>query len=308
MQAPLALEKYLNKLDRCLGYAPVSTKAEIVTAIKTQVMQALEKDGGQKIESILATLGDPQALANRQLYERGIKPTQRPRILLWLIFGFLGVLSLMLITTLVIIFKFSPVFEFNNGHMKFFGGTVDIKDDLGWDIPDDFTIDAHIQGFDDDGYFRAAVAGTHDVVSKNISVVKIDYHDAAMRLIAADDNNLDFKCVVGGASKSDLGVVEGNTFKLDLGNSGGAKCKVAIPKNIRVILRGHNGALTIVEPHFSVDAVLHNAKVKIEVDEKLKYRYELKADNGKIDDFTSFDNPEAIEIKIEIHNGVIGKE
>ncbi len=306
MPTPLVLDIYLNNLARCLGNISISEKAEIITEVKTRVLETYNKDTNQKVESIISSLGDPQTVANRYLMERGLKPTiqKRPSFLMWLTLIFLGTTSLFLITIFLIIWKFSPVFEFNDGKFKFFGGNFNITD-TGWD---DFNIDAHIQGFDDSEYTKSAIAGSHDVVSKNIKVVEIHYQDAAMRLKSTDSHDLDFKCVVTGRPESEVGTVENNIFKLDLGDSEGAKCKLNIPKNMQVVLRGHNGALNIDKARFSLDAELHNAKVKIEPEDSLKYRYDLKANNGKIDDFTSFDSPDALEIKIKIHNGVISKD
>ncbi|MDZ4662359.1 MAG: hypothetical protein SGJ18_12150 [Pseudomonadota bacterium] len=312
MRAPLSLEIYLNKLDRALGPITISDKAEIITEIKNHVMEALARDPSQRVESILSSLGEPEAVANRYLLERGLKPPRLPRypVIKWLTLGFLGTVGFICITTLLIVWKFSPVIDINDGQVKMFGGLIDMKGNIDWDMPDDFSIDAHIQGYDDDkDIFQNALAGTQDVVTKKITGVSLEYHNAAIRIETAEGSELEWKCITSNTRKKEVGEIENGIFKLDLGaTDGGARCKLSIPKNIPITIRGHNGALSLMEPGFSVDAELHNAKVKIRPDDSLKYRFTLQAQNGKIDNFTSFDGPDALEIKISLHNGAINKE
>lgn len=307
MPTPLALEMYLNKLDRSLGYLPVSEKAEIVTAIKNQVLQKMAQDPNQKVDSILTSLGSPQNVANRMLLERGHKPAgnRGAPLVKWLALGLVGAVALICITTLVLAWKFSPVFEVSNGKVKFFGGTVDLDEDIAWNLPDDFNVDAYIQESDDKNYFQNAFSGTHDVLKKELKEIHLVYKNASIFINSAEENKFEWKCITSGTPNSTEGTVESGVFKLDLNPTAAAKCKLTVPKNIRVFIRGHYGALSLTKPSFPVNVEILNASVKISPNPDLKYHFDLKTENGKVDDFISHESPDAIEIKVSIKNGAI---
>ena len=67
MDKNIKLERYLGKLDNGLGSIPVSEKAEIITEMKSHILDAHAKDDSKKLEDILAAIGEPEFVANRYL-------------------------------------------------------------------------------------------------------------------------------------------------------------------------------------------------------------------------------------------------
>jgi len=89
MSIPPKLEGYLSLLDKTLGPISISERAEIVTEIKSHVLEAQQRDPSLSLEAILSSLGEPEQVANKYLLERGLKPSKpstRPFVK-WLVAG-----------------------------------------------------------------------------------------------------------------------------------------------------------------------------------------------------------------------------
>jgi len=130
MEKNIKLEQYLGKLDKGLGPIPVSEKAEIITEIKSHILDAQAKDESKRLEDILAAIGEPEFVANRYLIERGLKPMKTPThpIFKWLIIGFLGTFAIIVLFITVLIWRFTPIVKFHEDKVTLFG-TVDVDKD-----------------------------------------------------------------------------------------------------------------------------------------------------------------------------------
>src|SRR5580692_7021999 len=97
------LEDYLRALDKTLGPISTSERAEIVTEIKSHVLEAQKR--GQSIEDVLKSMGEPEQVANRYLLEHGLTPAKAPKrpIVKWLVIGFLGAFGMTLAFALVVL-------------------------------------------------------------------------------------------------------------------------------------------------------------------------------------------------------------
>jgi|GEM_PF-1085702 len=128
MEQNIKLEQYLGKLDKGLGPIPVSEKAEIITEIKSHILDAQAKDGTKKLEDILSALGEPELVANRYLIERGLKPMKAPThpIFKWLIIGFLGTFVIVVLFITLLIWKFTPLIKTQDDRVTLLGGTIDV--------------------------------------------------------------------------------------------------------------------------------------------------------------------------------------
>lgn len=125
------LETYLNRLDKALGQVPVSDRAEIVTEIKGHVVEAQSRDPGKTVDSILASLGEPEGVANKYLMERGLKPGRAPRgnMAKWLTIGFLGTLGMVVLFVTIVLWRFTPIISVDEtkGEVKILGGAIHIR-------------------------------------------------------------------------------------------------------------------------------------------------------------------------------------
>ncbi|MCX6111920.1 MAG: DUF1700 domain-containing protein [Proteobacteria bacterium] len=124
------LENYLVRLEKSLGPISVSEKAEIITEIKSHVLEAQSRDNTKSTDSILASLGEPEQVASKYLMERGLEPKKPPKhpIVKWIILGFLGTISLILITFLIVLWKFTPIVKVSDDEVKLLGGVVTVED------------------------------------------------------------------------------------------------------------------------------------------------------------------------------------
>jgi len=131
MENNIKLEQYLGRLDKGLGPIPVSEKAEIITEIKSHILDAQAKDQTKRLEDILTAIGEPELVANRYLIERGLKPMKAPThpIFKWLIIGFLGTFAIIVLFVTLLIWKFTPLVKVNNDKVTLLGGTIDVDSD-----------------------------------------------------------------------------------------------------------------------------------------------------------------------------------
>jgi len=114
------LENYLATLETILRPIPVSERAEIVTEIKSHVLEALERtEPRPSLQSILDSLGAPEVVANRYLLERRVPMTKPPihPVAKWLFAGCFGTFALVVVCVTVIVVKFAD-FE-DNGNLSF---------------------------------------------------------------------------------------------------------------------------------------------------------------------------------------------
>lgn len=125
------LEKYLYRLDKSLGSISVSEKAEIITEIKSHVLEALSREPVQTIDSVLSSLGEPEQVASKYLLEKGLKPNKAPfhPILKWIIIGFLGTLIILTLFFSVVIWKLHPTLTMNDniGYLDLMDGTLKVR-------------------------------------------------------------------------------------------------------------------------------------------------------------------------------------
>ncbi len=124
------LESYLSALERALKQLPVSDRADIVTEIKSHVLDALDRDPQKPIDSVLEALGPAESVANRYLLERGqqtVKPPISP-VVKWMVIGFLGTLAMIFLFFGLLLFRFSPVLSIDgkNEKVTVLGGLVSI--------------------------------------------------------------------------------------------------------------------------------------------------------------------------------------
>ncbi|MES2200721.1 MAG: NINE protein, partial [candidate division FCPU426 bacterium] len=82
MPSDPAIEAYLDRLDRALEPMPASGRAEIVSEIKSHLLDAKRKSPRRSMQSILDSFGDPKQVAERYLAERGLSsedPNRSPK-------------------------------------------------------------------------------------------------------------------------------------------------------------------------------------------------------------------------------------
>lgn len=286
------LENYLSTLDRSLRSLSVSDRADIVTEIKSHVLSAMERDPNQSIDSVLASLGEPEMVANRYLLERGLKPGKPPisPVVKWIVIGFLGTMALFLAGLVVLAVYLSPVVKVDEEkqQVRLFGGLVQVDGD-------DVTIGSQKLTKMKNSKFSGN-ATAEKTISLKLSNGKVDIRTAV-------DQNLSWRCEGTGASAFPL-ETKGKTQVLDLSGIAFVDCEIKVPVGRDFSVTGTNGSVDLDEPRFSAAVELANGKVSIDAENGVRYGYDLNVTNGKVDQFTSDPNPE-YRIRVKIGNGKI---
>ncbi|KAB8040802.1 hypothetical protein GCL60_02420 [Silvanigrella paludirubra] len=296
------LEKYLHRLDKALGSISVSEKAEIITEIKSHILEALSRDPSQSIESVLNSLGEPEQVASRYLLEKGLKPNKPPfhPIFKWLIIGFLGTLLIFGIFSSVLLWKLSPKFVMNNniGYFELLNGSLKVKFNLNND--DDTSI-----------YFSKPDQNLSKsiIVDKNkFSEINLNFAQGDIFVTYTDKNELFWNCEnTHSDDKIDINESEKEKIQINMRNISFAKCKIQVPIVNKLVINGLNGSIHIENPVYITESTLENGKIFIKPDTKLKYNFNNKIVNGSIDKFSSTNSSNAIDLKTSVTNGNIIK-
>ncbi|MCB0421966.1 MAG: DUF1700 domain-containing protein [Bdellovibrionales bacterium] len=299
------LELYLQKLDQSLGSISVSEKAEIITEIKSHVIEAIQNDPTQSVTSVLRSLGEPEQVANRYLLERGLRPQLAPKhpVLKWLVVGFLGTFAIMVFGVILLVSQFMPIIHVDEqkGRVQILGGLIDVNSDLGQLEIGGLTLD----NFDDENDVRV-FSGTKSLKEGNWNSLEMKFSNGKARFEISKDEALHYNCKV---SKNREGSIFNETdperLVLDLSKMAYSKCTISLPRGISTIVDGKNGKINIERPNGPFKIQLLNGKIDIEPNESLAYSYNLKVVNGKIDDFENDASEAAIAIEASVINGAI---
>jgi hypothetical protein len=284
------LERYLETLEQSLKPLSVSSRAEIVTEIKSHVMSALDRDPAQSLDSVLNALGEAQTVANRYLLEQGRQPVKPPisPIVKWLVIGFLGTLTLVLLFAGAMAWRFWPLVKIDGKkeQVSLLGGLIDIADD-----------------FKDSNKFQ--FSGSHPILDAKATSLKIKFVSGKVKILNSDSQNFIWDCESTRMESSPKVENIAKELIFDLSVAPGINCKFSVPESTSVQIVGINGKIDLVEPTFNVDAQLANGKIGMTENADFQYRYDLKVSVGQIDDFVSSDLPDAKIIKVQLSNGVI---
>jgi hypothetical protein len=296
------LESYLARLDKSLGPIAISEKADIITEIKSHVMEALENDESTNMNEVLASLGEPEQVANRYLMERGLKPNRPAKhpIVKWITIGFLGTFGISAFVFLILIWKFSPLVKVDEekGQVQILGGLIDVNEKQGKvKIGKDFELNVQENEF----------SGQQDTKTNGIELVKIDFSNGKVRVEPSLNEEVIYKCKVVGKFNSTGPVVSEKMLNFEMSKTTAAKCKIELPERVSLQIEGTNGDVEIKNVKSDINVNLMNGKIKFSPDGKSFYKYNSSVLNGKTDEFVSSDSEEAYKINFNIVNGKINK-
>ncbi len=113
------IENFLEHLDQALTAMPVSQKAEIVIEMRSHILDTLESSPEKEVQKVLAEIGNPNEIANRYLFERGITPNRKAQIgnnpngswAKWLAIGAIGSSFLLVVLPMLILLIAAPFFS-----------------------------------------------------------------------------------------------------------------------------------------------------------------------------------------------------
>jgi len=306
------LEYYLARLEKSLGPIAISEKAEIITEIKSHVLEALSSDDERSIGHILAALGEPEQVANKYLLERGLKPQNPPRhpIVKWLTIGFLGTFAMSIFTFFIIVWKFSPLVKVDEekGHVQILGGLIDVqeegakvkisgKGDLFFDR--DFSLNINEDG--------VAFSGQEKVSQDDVKKIQLLFSNGTILVKNSKDQSFRYDCKLKGFEGEVKPLTNDGVLTLNLTKSALSHCEVELPELINLLTDGKNGKLEIKKIKNNYIIKLLNGSVDIQPDQGIKYRYQMDVKNGKVDTFDSSLEEGALTANVSVLNGLINR-
>ena len=310
MNQELKIENYLAQLDQELSVLPIGQRAEIITEIKSHVLDARSKNPERTLDSILADLGQPRTVAERYLSAKGIAlaPKGRgwvKRLAIGFAIFFMVILILPVMLAMAAFWYLSPLIQVNEskGHVRLLGGLVDITEDQ---TGDQLKIgDLHFS--DNEGVKAANMSGEMDLAGRDVKLIKIPFNNGKLEVHPSPDQKIKWRCKTLGAGEAkatnDAGIV---TFNLDSARF--AKCAFYLPSGMKTEIKGNNGRMEIIHPQASMDVAMNNGKVEVKPDPSRVYDFEVKVLNGKADDFPHSEAKDAVQVNIDLVNGKVSKE
>ncbi len=291
------LERYLTELDRGLGKISVSDRSDIITEIKSHVIEAQGRDPQTSVRDILAALGEPENVANRYLMERGIKPGKPSKtpVIKWLTIGFLGTLGIAAFTIIMILWRFTPVLKVDEktGQVVILGGLIEVNE-ASKSNGSNPEIRKNSTNFD----------GETKIDASKISSISVNFANGEFDLSHSTDQQLHWSCAISGGNPTAKEDSQSHTFAFEF-NSSDADCDLEIPVGLTLIVRGANGQVELDRPQSKADIKLENGRINIAPDSAKKYKYDASVINGSSEGIVSSNSPEAILLKLAVSNGNI---
>ena len=294
------LESYLTRLDKALGQISVSERAEIVTEIKSHIMDAQEIEPDKSLGSILASLGEPEQVASRYLLERGLSLKQPPRhpIVKWLVIGVLGTFFLIMMFIFILIWKFTPFVEVDEekGRVKILGGLIDVNEEKGSVKIGSFNIDNDTE--------TKQVEGEQVINKDEINFINIPFVNGKFELMNSLDNIFRWNCNIIGKANDPI-ILNDKSVEFALSKNGSSKCSFKIPSNTSVNVNGSNAKIKVLKPLYNININSLNGQVVIIPHAEKTYKYDMSVTHGEVDSFKSNDSNESYKISVNLMNGLI---
>jgi hypothetical protein len=311
MNGELKIENYLAQLDQELSALPISQRAEIITEIKSHILETTDKNPERALDSVLADLGQPSVVAERYLSAKGVArvPPKSGGWVKRLAIGFAVFFAAILILPVVLamagFWYLSPLIQVNEskGHVRLLGGLVDITEDPSGD---QLKIgDLHFSR--DERAKTANISGEMDLADQNVTLIKIPFNNGKLEVLPSADRKIQWQCKTLGAEEAkatnDAGIV---TFNLDSARF--AKCAFHLPSGTKTEIKGNNGKMEIVHPQSHMDVAMNNGKVEVKPDPSRVYDFQVKVLNGETDSFPHSEAKDAVHVNIDLVNGKVSKE
>lgn len=305
MNKELKIEHYLLQLDRELQALPVSQRAEIITEIKSHIVESGEKDPTRDIDRILADLGAPRTVAERYLATKGIAyaaPRRSGRWLKWIAVGTVAFFAMIFFSGMMLIWYFSPLVKVDEekGRVVLLGGLIDVNEKIGQVKIGDMVVNDALKD-------AVNVQGEENIGDAKIKIVKIPFNTAKLELTSGTDKRLSWDCK--SATNVPLNAeVQSGVLTLNLDKLSFAKCAITLPIGLLTQIHGVNGDMVIDRPLDAMEIALDNGKVNIHPAPDKTYDFDVSVKNGLQDFFPRSNDKEAVRVKVNVVNGLVKKE
>lgn len=302
MTKEIKIEHYLLQLDQQLGGLPVSQRAEIITEIKSHIVDAEAKSGD--VDAVLRDLGDAGSVARKYLAAKGVAYAPARTSRKWvkrLAIGTVAFFALVFFAGMSAIWYFSPLVKVDEqrGRVVLLGGLIDVNEKIGKVKIGDMEVNGSLN---DD----VEVKGEEEITGA-VKTVKIPFNTAKLDLAPSSGTKITWDCRAASQAAPEVAVSAG-VLTLNLDKLNIAKCTVSIPAGLFTEVRGVNGHMDVENPNGPLQITLDNGKVNIKPDPSKVYDFEVKVKNGLQDFFPRSNARDALKVKVNVVNGLVKKE
>lgn len=323
MNKELIIEHYLSQLDRELQALPTGQRAEIITEIRSHILEASEKDPTKSVQTLLDNMGSPRDVAIRYLQQKGVKHWVPAKSRNWLrIIGFTlaGMFAFMVLSITLLVYYLSPIIKVDekNGHVALFGGLIDLNEQneeirIG-SMKVKGTANGHFkigamditQDNNDIHLTSSTSEGEEDLAAQKVKQIRIPFNNAKIEIHPTKGSLFKWECKNIGTTPPMT--VSAGVLVFDLDKTKWAKCEFKMPAGIATEIKGINGSLELNKPGADYDIKVTNGKIEIKPDHARIYDFEVKVMNGSVDTFARSTEKGALKVKVDVVNGVVKRE
>jgi hypothetical protein len=304
MENKKVLDQYLYSLEKSLSDLNPSDRAKIVLDINEHIHEACEKYEDKKLKEILEDLGHPQKVANHYRLDRGLKtfkPDKHP-IIKWLSISFMGSVIAFLLFIIIIVWKFTPIFEIDEkkGRVVLLGGLIDLNSTSGkMKIMDQY----HFV----DNQFANQFDGAVDFPKEEYDEVIVNFKSGVLNFKTSLEEKLSWNCKLDNPPTSEFLNRTKDTVELDFEEFSGIACDIFIPAEAKLTVDGKDAQITVNDAEFDTFIEIENGQVAFNPNPEVDYSYDLKVKEGTSTNFENSNAKDAFETRIYIENGSISK-
>ncbi len=311
MSVKPVIESYLEALDNALRHIPTSERSDIITEIKSHILEAQRKSPNKKIKEILSSLGDPDTVASRYLNERGLKPNSSLKAtkIRWFTTGFLTALLILSVVFFFSVWGFMPVStvdqlmgpNMNLGFSERLKRGLKNLSDMVPTLPQNS--EGSLQMMNGNG---PATGGANLVFSFDTGTLRVlpsnesTTYRYAFKYTGKVPRSLDANAVNEPLYKD-------GSYIYDLKESGNIDGVIEVPQKMKLVIKGRNGTVEIQKPESPMDITLDAGQVNISPNSNVKYKFEVHVSKGHGDPFESSAAKDAVPIKVTVTDGYVNR-
>lgn len=299
------LNNYLSKVEGYLRDIGPSERSTIILEIQAQVEQSNKNYPDKSIHQVINDLGEPSALANHYRINKGLKTVKNNKPFSFFKFCMiisLSMIGLLILTTLILTWKFTPLFELDeeNNRITVLGGLIDVNGKSGKvKIMDSYQFV--------DNNFTNSFEGSLDIIDENFDEVVVNFTSGVLNLTYNDQNIVKWSCKLDSPPKEDFINRSDSIIELDFEELSGISCDVSAPSRFKTTVDANDAKVSIAEPLNDIFVELRNGDIEFKPNPEFDYKYDLESSTPTNNFFRSSNNKESIEIKLSTKNGRILK-
>jgi len=197
----------------------------------------------------------------------------------WIVIGILGCFSLLMITILLLVWKFTPIIKVDqqSGKVELFGGLIDLDQTHS---TFSYSSSTHIP------QNTLRIEGEEELINQGITTTNISFSNGKLDIETSKDAEFEYDCKIQNGSPQITHKIQNSILTLDLTSAKGVDCEIEVPEEVNIQVQGQNGEITI-DP-------IDNT-----------YQYDLKVQNGKVENPQTSNNPKGPTFKATLANGQI---